>query len=174
MDLSNLWIGDTVKIVSNGTTGKFEGAEKPNVAKVKVGTKYVMVEAKDLEVVEADMEDVFAQAQKLETLSPVEEEFDLIASVEFNRTLDLHLDKWNYQKAWQYQEANELEFQKNQCKKFLKEAIALKVERVVIIHGIGGGVLKSQIEWLLEKYEEVQRFASINGGGAMEVWLTYD
>lgn len=197
MDLNELWIGDVVEILSSGKTGKFEGIAPDGKAKIKIGKEYLMVIANDLALyveekpkkkgIQYDQYDEFKEDLKKEKKveKPVEafyfnepsaeveeeEEFDLDKSLEFRRTIDLHIEHYaDYNpRMWVN---GELGFQVYKCKKYLNMAIALRIQRVEIIYGVGQGILKKHILDLLKDYQEVDRISEVNSG-ASEVWFLY-
>ncbi len=169
MDLNDWWVGDWVRILSSGKRGKFEGTDSNGYAKVKVDHQLFVVTAADLELTDDpgfDRDLIKKKVKKSEM-----DFFDFEKSLSFNRTLDLHLEKTNYNASdWPL---GELDYQKFKCKEFLKEAIRLRIPRVIIVHGIGTGVLRNNVEEVLNTFMEVERSAVVNDGGATEVWLEY-
>lgn len=173
MDLNELWVGDWVMILSSGTKGKFEGVTANGMAKIKTKNGYVSAVANDLQETEAEIyqapEIVSTSKTKIDTKK---QGLDLQESLAFNREFDLHIDRLT-----DYNPNNwpmgELDFQLYKCRSFLNEAIRLRVPRVVLIHGIGQGILKENIQHLLTEFVEVNRTNDANDGGATEVWLEY-
>lgn len=68
-----------------------------------------------------------------------------------------------------------LSIQLNRVKSYLQEALELRIQRIYLIHGIGSGRLKSEIESLLRKTKEITNFNNHYhpkyGKGATEVIL---
>lgn len=66
-----------------------------------------------------------------------------------------------------------LTLQAETAKRHIEFAIKKRIPRIVLIHGVGEGVLKSELKFLLEKYEEILRFQDGNyqkyGQGATEI-----
>ncbi|GLB48934.1 Smr/MutS family protein [Neptunitalea lumnitzerae] len=57
----------------------------------------------------------------------------------------------------------------------LKFALSKRIQKVVFIHGVGEGVLKTELEFLFSRYENVRYYeADYNkyGLGAMEIYIT--
>ncbi len=166
INLNDLWIGDFLKILSTNQKGKFEGKDASGKAKIKIRKEIVLAEANDLELTEEEVivpiqNEIFPTFQK--------KEFNIIESINFERMLDLHLDKLpGYNpRNWP---TGALPFQISKCRSFINKAIELKVQRIVIIHGIGHGVLRKSVEQLLHEFREIEKFSSLNEG-SLEVWL---
>lgn len=162
----DFWIGDFVKIRSSGQVGKVEGEESGGVLKVRLENAegYVLAHAEDLEKAEEKK-----AAKRIELR---EESANVGEALRFKPEIDLHLNKLGdfHKGTWK---ADELSYQKHRCRKFLNEAIRLRVQRALIIHGKGEGVLKNCVESLLHEMKEVQRMETVHNGGAVEVWFKY-
>lgn len=102
---------------------------------------------------------------------PQEQEIDLQKTAAFKRELDLHLNALDdyYDSPLQA-----LDFQKDKCISFVKEAIRLRVGRVIIVHGIGKGQLRRHIKQILKNFKEVDKTVLTHDGGATEVWFSFD
>ena len=70
-----------------------------------------------------------------------------------------------------------LKIQLDALDKFVRNAIVHRLTHLTIIHGIGIGVLRSEVHAYLKTIKEVRRFANEWNGpygfGATEVWLKY-
>lgn len=67
-----------------------------------------------------------------------------------------------------------LNLQLDTAKRQLAFAMSKKIQRVVFIHGVGQGVLKTELEYLLKKYSGIEVYAADfqkYGWGATEVYL---
>ena len=67
-----------------------------------------------------------------------------------------------------------LEMQKKLFIRCLESAIVEKLQKIIFIHGVGGGSLKSEINLILKQYPNIHYFdASMQkyGCGATEVWI---
>mgnify|MGYP000338637754 CR=1 FL=1 len=102
---------------------------------------------------------------------PQTQEIDLQKTAAFKRELDLHLTALDdyYDSPLQA-----LDFQKDKCISFVKEAIRLRVGRVILVHGIGKGQLRRHIKQILKNFKEVDKTVLTHDGGATEVWFSYD
>lgn len=99
---------------------------------------------------------------------------DLIVKSEMPDFIDLHAEK--FLPGYRNMDANEILFRQiNHCKSFLEKAIRFNLHKIYVVHGIGKGVLKSEIEKLLKKYPEVASynndFHARFGFGATEIFL---
>lgn len=170
MDLNDLWIGDTVKVISTGEIGKYEGEDSHGQAKVRFGREIKMIGALDL-IIEEEEEDFKKQNKKIK--KGKEFNFEILEMAGFNRVLDLHLDKLKDFEASNWP-LGPIDFQLHHCRKYIKEAIRNRVPRIEIIHGKGKGVLKEEVMSLLFVFEEVQSVDQLANEGKLEVWFEYD
>ena len=164
MDLSTLWIGDEVSVISTGKTGVFEGIDGGQ-AKVRLDHEHVLYPAHDiaLYVPEPAEEDFLSL---LEIASPPKKVTPAFATV-----LDLHLEKLpNYSAA---SGISILDYQISQCTIFIEEVIKRKLLSATIIHGKGAGVLRENIVALLAGYPQIKVQHAKNDGGAVELLLFY-
>lgn len=92
----------------------------------------------------------------------------------FSYEFDLHADKIISRLETKSKEEI-LSIQLNKAKKYLIEANELRIQRVYLIHGIGSGRLKSDIDFLLKKLDFVISSGNMYhpkyGKGATEVKL---
>jgi DNA-nicking Smr family endonuclease len=88
--------------------------------------------------------------------------------------IDLHIEKLEpgYEAL---SNAEKLAAQLRHCRTFLENAIAARLDRVYLVHGIGKGILKKEIENLLGTYPEIisyhNQYNPRFGFGATEVLL---
>lgn len=163
MDLSTLWIGDEVSVISAGTTGIFEGIDAGQ-AKVRVDHQHLLYPAHDiaLYVPEPVEEDLLSELG----ITPPKKKINA-----FKNVLDLHLEKLpNYSAA---SGVSILDYQINQCQIFIEEVIRRKLLSATIIHGKGAGVLRENIVALLAGYSQIKVQHPQNDGGAVELLLFY-
>jgi len=88
--------------------------------------------------------------------------------------IDLHAE--NFLSGYQHMEANDILFRQiSHFKNFLEKAIRYNLHKIYVVHGIGKGVLKTEIEKVLKKYPEVSSynndFHARFGFGATEIFL---
>ena len=87
--------------------------------------------------------------------------------------VDLHIEK--LLPRWKGMSNHEiLTFQMETARKQLEFAIRKRIQRVVFIHGVGDGVLKAELDFLLGRYSNIS-FQDANyqkyGVGATEVYI---
>jgi dsDNA-specific endonuclease/ATPase MutS2 len=88
--------------------------------------------------------------------------------------IDLHIEKLlkNYRHLSKYEI---LTLQINTAKSALNHAIINKIQKIIFIHGVGEGVLRSELEYLLQKYPNTN-FQDADyakyGNGAVEIYFT--
>ena len=90
---------------------------------------------------------------------------------ELSASIDLHMEVLN--PSLQHGRPERIvDIQIKAAKEFIDKSIAHGTKQILIIHGKGEGVLKSEIDHLLSLYDEVKFTFSKNNGGATEVWFT--
>lgn len=88
--------------------------------------------------------------------------------------VDLHLEKIITGKNKNLTNFDKLSIQLEEAKRAIDYAINKRYQRVVLIHGVGEGVLKSELEYLLKRYDNLSiQEASYQkyGLGAMEIYI---
>lgn len=164
MDLKEVWIGESLKVLSSGRIGKFEGIAKDGRARVSSSGKIFLVKATNLEkYIEPPIDKIKAIRDELEG-----RKVSIDAQLNFNTSLDLHIDKLSPSLGNSAPE-HILQFQLKSCQEFLVKAIELKMANIIIIHGRGTGVLRSEVLELIKSFEEVSFTETINNGGAQRV-----
>lgn len=92
----------------------------------------------------------------------------------FNYELDLHADKLISDTSTKSKEEI-LSIQMNRLKSYLEKAIELRIQHVYIIHGVGSGRLKTEVETILHQHPAIKEynnnFHPKYGKGATEVVL---
>ena len=87
--------------------------------------------------------------------------------------VDLHIDKLikSYNRLSNYEMLN---IQLDTAKRQLVFAVRKRIQRVVFIHGVGAGVLKSELEYLMRGYDGIKIVEADYkkyGLGAMEIYI---
>ncbi|MBK9734304.1 MAG: Smr/MutS family protein [Saprospiraceae bacterium] len=167
MDIKDLWIGDEVFIKHTKVSGRFQGVNSSGKARILIDGKVFLVMEGDLELIPE--KEHFPDIHKM-----MEEEKPAVASkklvVTVFNTIDLHIEKLAPHMENELP-SRILDFERQKCNEFLQEAMEKNYPVVTIIHGIGQGVLKSEIEHLLKNIPQIRFTFSKNNGGAVEVWL---
>lgn len=87
--------------------------------------------------------------------------------------VDLHIEKLITSKN-KMEKSDILNFQLDTAKRRLEFAFSKRIQRVVFIHGVGEGILKLELEYLLKRYDNL-KFYPANfqqyGHGATEVYI---
>ena len=163
LNIGDLWIGDLLILKKSGRIGKFNGVSGHKKIKVKIGDKNVITTIGNVEIApEGTVIQVFDYSnrpsitkQKVTALSD---------------TIDLHIEVLN--PSLKHGRAERIvDFQVKAAKDFIHDAITHGTKQVLLIHGKGAGVLKSEIDHLLSLMDEVQFTFEKNNGGATEVWF---
>ena len=76
--------------------------------------------------------------------------------------LDLHIENLisDYQQMTNFEI---VQLQVKKCEDFLLKSFKTKVQKLIIVHGIGEGVLKKEVHELLNRYQ-LRYYESLNGG----------
>jgi len=170
INLDDLWVGDWLLIKSKNIKGTFEGLED-GYAVVKVDEKLYKVNDDNLEVTDAPvLKDKYTlPTDNTHVVLQQEPKSIPIDTSNALNTIDLHIEKLAPDFHFNF---DELSFQVRTCDAFIKKSINTGLDVITIIHGKGKGILKKEIESLLEKYSDyVSVKTSVNQGGAIEVWL---
>jgi len=88
--------------------------------------------------------------------------------------VDLHIDKL-IESTRGMDNYDILSLQLDTAKRQLEFAIRKKIQRVIFIHGVGEGVLKTELEYLLRKYDLIEYYDADYqkyGLGATEVYIS--
>lgn len=160
IDPNELWVGDTLQVISTGIVGKYD-SHKGSI---------VIIDCKGNKI-SADKSDIRIYTQpKQEVKIAFEDEVVLKSKIKFNDTLDLHLNILAPHMEHQEQ-SRILDFQIEKARQFVEDAIENNRSQILIIHGKGSGVLKSETLEMLKDFYKVQYSFDKNDGGATEIWL---
>ncbi len=172
MNLEDLWIGDLLWVGEESAT--FEGIDKSTgMALVKVNKEVRTVAAEMLSLRKPEQFDpVMDRLNNKIGWTEKKAKFDLEKNVAFKSTLDLHIIHFpEYNRSTS--NLNELEFQLSKARKFVQQAVDLKVQRVVLIHGHGKGKLRDELIKMLQEFEVIDRCEVLKDGAALEVWMDF-
>lgn len=166
MQVHDLWIGEKVWVKSQQVEGVFEGLTGGQ-AKIKIGADHFLIDPGDITPAKPpeeilDLSWLKEQTPGLAKKKTPEQSLSVI---------DLHIEVLKPELTTATP-ARILEYQLAACRKFLLQAIAEKRYRITIIHGIGAGVLKLEVEHLLQEFNEIRYIIPTNQEGALEVWLS--
>lgn len=163
IDIDELWIGDLLLLKKSGRVGKFDGRSGHKKVRIKVGEKTVITPINNVEMApEGAKLQEFNYSNRPQTIKPF-----ITPHSDF---IDLHIEVLNPSLRTSRVERI-IDFQIKAAKTFVENSIKNHIKQILIIHGKGEGVLKSEIKHLLSLYDEVQFTFDKNNGGATEVWL---
>ena len=171
MDINDLWIGDLLQIKSTGQVGRFFGTENENAIIEVLGEK-LNIDPKDLQEAPENEEVI----EEVKNPVPKENQFvkkqgiDLNEIARFKPIIDLHISSLNPNMK-RFSAGEILSFQCKACADFLEKAGVYNIDKVTIIHGKGKGVLKNEVEVILNRHHFVSSFQSTIEGGGFEVFL---
>ncbi len=163
MDFDALWVGDKVFVRSFSKNGIWEGRKNNEFAFVKIDHKQHTVSLSEI-----------SEAKKEEEIDEPTEVGDTptIKIKPFQDSLDLHIERLNPSMSNQPAQLI-INHQIKRCITYIEEAIERKRHKITIIHGIGEGVLKSEVYHLLKEYDDIKFSIPVNNGGAVELWFNY-
>ncbi len=175
-------IGDVVQVLDDNLEGKVVGFKEDNRVIVETTDgfeltyykKELILIASDAPKIEfgASLSKVLAEKEIPKkpgsVLSKLSKKDPMVFEV------DLHLEKIITGRNQNLTNFDKLNIQLEEAKRAMDFAISKRYNRVVLIHGVGDGVLKSELEYLLKRYENIViQEASYGkyGLGAMEVYI---
>lgn len=166
----DFWIGDWVKDMISGKTGRYEGLENGKV-KLRAGDVFLWVSKPSLVLLKEE-EIALEQEKMLQNIANKSKKKVKKTKSEFNSTLDLHINRLAPHLEGKQPEMILLH-QITKARSFIKEAIQKHQLSIVLIHGKGTGALKMEIGHLLMEFDEVLFVRSVNNGGAIEILFRY-
>lgn len=130
--------------------------------------KEIEPKPKKVPLVEIDKDDIFNQKKKV----PAQNE--LIIKAEMPDFIDLHAE--NLLPGYRNMDPNDILYRQiSHFKNFLEKAIKYNLHKIYVVHGIGKGVLKAEVEKVIKKYPEVSTYNNDYharfGFGATEIFL---
>ena len=162
VDLKNLWIGDQLKIISNGRIGHFQGIQGGRALIKMPPNQVLLVEARDLVPYEPQEEVHPLEFDKPQT--------KLVNLSGLEKVIDLHYEKLPPIGPGATTQ-HVLEYQIKCLKQYLAKVELAGLKYVTIIHGKGQGILKKEVEHLLKMEKNVKLILPKNSGGALEVYF---
>lgn len=163
LKIDDLWIGELLLLKKSGRIGKFNGRSGHEKIKVQIGGKNVVTPIGNVELAPKGTklnEFNYSHRPKI-----TEQKVSSLSD-----SLDLHIEILN--PSLKNGRAERIvDFQVKAAEDFIKEAISNGTKQILLIHGKGEGVLKSEILHLLSLIDDVQFTFEKNNGGATEVWF---
>ena len=166
MDFDNLWIGDEVFIKSLQRSGQWEGRQGRDAALIRIGHDRKLIKLSDLGPAPSGKKLVpdldLGESTSSTRLNPAEHPSEL----------DLHIEKLAPDRINDLPEMI-LNYQMKRCREFVENALRSHRPSILIIHGKGAGVLRSEVLHYLEGLKEVKFMFPKKDGGATEVWFSW-
>jgi dsDNA-specific endonuclease/ATPase MutS2 len=163
--ISELWIGDLLKLKRSGRIGKFAGISSEQKIKVKVDGKIILTTPGNLEHApdnHSETESKFIPRPSISKQTPNS----------IDNVIDLHMDVLNPSMVHARPERI-IDYQVNAAENFIKSAIEKQLPKIEIIHGKGAGVLKMEVEHLIHLYSDhIKAQFPLNKGGSVELWFS--
>lgn len=164
MIISELWIGDLLRLKKSGRVGKFAGISADQKIKVKIDGKVILTTPGNLEHApdnHSDTEEQFISRPTIIKQTPKP----------LNSVIDLHIEILN-PSLLNARPERIIDFQVTAAKDFLENAIEQGFPKIEIIHGKGAGVLKMEVEHLIYlNSEHIKAQFPLNKGGSIELWF---
>lgn len=161
--MHDYWIGDHVWIASLQQEGIFEG-KQGDLAIVKVGQEKNLFPFSDITIVQDEEVDFKLQELGIQTKTRPKSAF------EFPESIDLHIEDLN-PNLINSEPALILSHQRSRLKDFVRSAIDHHRGYIIIIHGKGEGVLRSEVLKILHEFSEVKGVEHEPHGGAVKVYF---
>ena len=165
--MHDYWIGDKVWIVSLNRTGIFEGDAPEGKAKVKIDGQHYFHAFDDLKLFEGEENEPKIENAELKS----EPQYTPFLTTSFESAIDLHIEKLSpvHRHASTQQI---LLLQKQECRRFVKNAFDAGRREVLIIHGKGTGVLKEEVRNITLSIDPGAHLEEINEDGATRVYFS--
>lgn len=180
--MGKLQMNDIVETIDDTIRGRVIGLEGEWVTIMTADGFQMRFEAAELVKVEIVTEmDNFTNLHGRQELKAFEQERRRISGKkkknknQFPMEVDLHIEQLITQPG-QMSVSELLDYQLDTAKRQLESAIKKRISRIIFIHGVGAGVLRSELHTLFKKYPNVLfRDASFRkyGSGATEVMITF-
>lgn len=158
MNVEDLWIGDDIQQISTGLIGKYDGMRSGQVL-MKIGDSITVIPIDDVRLYEMSENDESIQTHTVAKSEP-----------KVPPSIDLHIEQLAPEMLHQ-SPARILDFQLEKLKDYLDKASEQRLHQVLIIHGKGTGILRSEVHHMLDDYRGIRFKFDKNDGGATEVWL---
>lgn len=163
LNIDDLWIGDLLLLKKSGRIGKFNGRSGHKKVKVKIGEKNVITPIGNVELA--------PEGSKVEAFDYTHRPKPKLQNpTALSAEIDLHIEILN-PSLLNGRPERIVDFQVQAAKDFINKSISNRTKQILIIHGKGEGVLRSEIAHLLAMTDEVQFTFEKNNGGATEVWF---
>ena len=158
-------IGDKIKFVRSNDFGVIKEIISERKVKVKDSSNFIIQINKDEIILQDDSTNSvssYGDLSKIKDDSYVKRRKDKKVSNLNVMKVDLHIE--NLITDYHLMTNQEIiHVQIKKCEDFLMKSLNSNVQKLVIVHGIGEGVLKKEVHNLLNKYE-MRYFESLNGG----------
>lgn len=167
LNINDLWIGETLRVLSSGRIGRFEGVAKDGRARVSSLGKVYLIKPSNIELYEEpEIDKVELIKKELSATAPKSSFKDQ------PNQIDLHIEQLDPKMINALPE-HILNHQLKACRSFINDSIKSRSFSVTIIHGKGMGVLRSEVLELLKGVAEVQLIEEVNNGGAQRIYFKY-
>lgn len=174
----DLKLGDYVDLIDERLSGEVVSIDNEGVTVVTTDGFTLKVAKNEVVKNEGNINVSYVEVAKMlkDKELPKRKKSTKIASKKGNETvleIDLHIEKL-VKSAGNMSNHDILTKQLDTAEYHLKFAIQKKIQKIVFIHGVGEGVLKTELDYLLSRYDNVKYYdADYNkyGLGATEVYV---
>ena len=166
VDSKSLWIGEELRLLSNGAIGTFEGVLSDGNIKIKLDGFIRILNPLEVELapenhdIPVHFEDSYLYEPLTKKSKPFKNQVEIDLHIE---KLAPHLIHGNKERI--------LSYQLEKFREFMAQHLNSKQTNLLIIHGKGEGILREQIRLELKSISRVRFFFPIHKNGATEVWL---
>lgn len=156
-----IWIGERLRIKSSGQIGTFEGIVTDQIIKLKTAHQVIQIQLHQLELAEEEITDnsiFFDQDTELKKKDKTQNSIDLHIEILAPNLSNARPERILLQQLRSFEI-------------FMQKAIHNKLPHLIIIHGKGEGILRTEIQLKLKQQFNAKIIQSINDDGATEVWM---
>lgn len=174
-------IGDKVQVLDDNLEGKIISINNDTVQVETIDGFHLTYSKRELIVIASDAPKINFDVSVSKVLAEKESPKKQVSPLsKFGKKeqmvfeVDLHLEKIITGRNQNLTNFDKLNIQLEEAKRAMNFAISKRYNRVVLIHGVGDGVLKSELEYLLKRYENIviqEAKYSRYGLGAMEIYI---
>ncbi len=175
-------IGDKIQVIDDNLEGKVIGFDTDKRIQIETTDGFILSYwSKELIKINSndtiirfnkDIKDVLAEKEPAKKKNNLLKKDSKKEQMIFE--VDLHLEKLMTGKTNHLSNFDKMNIQLDEAKKAVDYAISKRYQRVVLIHGVGEGVLKSEINFMLKRYENIiiqEANYSKYGQGATEIYI---
>lgn len=160
MNPKDLWIGDKIRCLQTGRTGRFDGMHSNGNMRLKDRNGRIFL-------AESDKAELYEDEQVHEPIIEFEDEVTTPFSLSVTE-IDLHIEVLRPDLVNALPERI-VDIQIKCFEEFLEKMKTKRIHKCLVIHGRGKGVLKTTVHQILKADQAVLQYRLVNNDGATEV-----